>query len=73
MKASTLLQMSADEAALPDEFALHMKIGVLDDNRVGITFPRPISWIAMDPADARQIAASLLAHADSVERPEKLS
>jgi hypothetical protein len=53
-----------------DEGELEFKIGVFEE-RVIMDWGKPVKWIALRPAEARTIAASLIKKAEAAEQQLK--
>jgi len=59
-----------DGKLLPnDDGQVSIAMGV-QDGRVAVAFPHPVTWFAMPPAGAREFANQLLGKADLAERVE---
>lgn len=50
-----------------DEGGLHFSVSE-EDGVIKLDFGKQVSWIGMPPEGARQLAAILIRHADSIER-----
>ena len=51
-----------------DEGELRAGVGI-EDGKVIINFGKPVAWLSITPAGARELAAMLIAKADIAEKP----